>query len=106
MEPSASGYEIREPYYRQGPLPQVSNSLLREEGTLEYLHRWEEILGDLCRCGFAIEDLTEPVHGKRDAEHGSFGHRAMYIAPYVRIKARRLSADNRQVSPRVILPGS
>lgn len=105
-EPSASGYEIREPYYRQGSLPQVSNSLLREEGTLEYLHRWEEILGDLCRCGFVIEDLTEPVHGKRDAEHGSFGHRAMYIAPYVRIKARRLNADNRQFTPGVILPGS
>ena len=67
---------------------------------------YEEILGDLCRCGFAIEDLTEPVHGKRDAEHGSFGHRAMYIAPYVRIKARRLNADNRQFTPRVILPGS
>ena len=106
MEPSVSGYEITEPYYRQGSLPQVGNSLLREEGTLEYLHRWEEILGDLCRCGFVIEDLTEPAHGKPDAEHGSFGHRAMYIAPYVRIKARRLNPDYLQPTPSVILPGS
>jgi ubiquinone/menaquinone biosynthesis C-methylase UbiE len=105
QHPSAAGYEISEPYYRQAALPKVVGSLLREEGTLEYLHRWEELLGDLCRCGFVIEDLTEPVHARQDAEHGSFGHRASYIAPYVRIKARRLNADYLQPTPRVILPG-
>src|SRR5688572_6382316 len=42
---SARGYELVEPYYRTGPLPAVVGSPHREEGTLEYLHRWEELLG-------------------------------------------------------------
>ena len=32
--PSKSGYELTEPYYREGPLPPVCGSLHREEGTL------------------------------------------------------------------------
>jgi len=87
--PSARGYEITEPYYRRGPLPPVIGSPHREEGTLEYLHRWEELLGLLCRAGFVIEDLVEPLHAKADASPGTFGHRSRYVAPYVRIKARR-----------------
>ena len=39
--------------------------------------------------GFVIEDLLEPLHSKPDASVGEFGHRATFIAPYVRIKARR-----------------
>ena len=73
-------------------MPPVHGSRLREEGTLEYLHRWEEILGQLCRGGFVIEDVVEPSHAEINAEPGSFGHRCTYIAPYVRIKARRTSA--------------
>ena len=46
------GYELIEPYYRSGPLPPVVGSPHREEGTLEYLHRWEELLGLMCRAGF------------------------------------------------------
>jgi SAM-dependent methyltransferase len=87
--PAARGYELSEPYYRIGPLPPVLGSRLREEGTLEFLHRWEEIVGGICRAGFVIEDLLEPLHAKPDAPRGDFGHRATYIAPYVRIKARR-----------------
>lgn len=87
--PSSRGYELSEPYYREGPLPPVRGSRLREEGTLEYLHRWEEIIGLLCRSGFVIEDLVEPLHGELAAEPGTFEHRCRYIAPYVRIKARR-----------------
>jgi SAM-dependent methyltransferase len=87
---SARGYELIEPYYRGGPLPPVVGSPHREEGTLEYLHRWEEIVGLMCRAGFVIEDLIEPLHGKADLPPGTFGHRSRYIAPYVRIKARRL----------------
>ena len=34
IQSSASGYEIVEPYYRSGPLPNVEGSRLREEGTL------------------------------------------------------------------------
>jgi len=80
-----------EPYYRQGPLPPVAGSPHREAGTLEFLHRWEALLGGMCRAGFVIEDVIEPMHGDLAAEIGSFGHRSRYVAPYVRIKARRLS---------------
>ena len=86
---SNRGYELIEPYYRSGPLPPVAGSPHREEGTLEYLHRWEELLGLMCRAGFVIEDLVEPLHAKADAEPHSFAHRSRYVAPYVRIKARR-----------------
>lgn len=89
VRPSPSGYEIREPYYREGPLPPVTGSLHREAGTLEFLHRWEELLGGLCRAGFVIEDVIEPPHAKSDAVSGTFAHRSVYVPPYVRIKARR-----------------
>ena len=91
VRPGARGYELVEPYYREGPLPEVTGSLHREPGTLEYLHRWEEVLGGLCRAGFVIEDVIEPPHAKNDAEAGSFAHRSKFVAPYVRIKARRTS---------------
>lgn len=90
QKPTARDYEISEPYYRSGPLPPVAGSRLREEGTLEYLHRWEEILGHLCRSGFVIQDVIEPLHADAKAEPGSFGHRCQFIAPYVRIKALRI----------------
>jgi SAM-dependent methyltransferase len=92
--PSARGYELIEPYYRSGPLPPVVGSPHREEGTLEYLHRWEEIVGLMCRAGFAIEDLIEPLHAATQAERGTFGHRSHYVAPYVRIKARRAGGSH------------
>ncbi|WP_254513299.1 class I SAM-dependent methyltransferase [Anatilimnocola floriformis] len=87
---AAKGYELTEPYYRTGPLPPVVGSRHREEGTLEYLHRWEEILGLLCRAGFVLEDLVEPAHAKADAAPGSWEHRSQFVAPYVRLKARRV----------------
>lgn len=89
IRPSARGYEILEPYYRTGPLPDVAGSPHRESGTLEFLHRWEELLGELCRAGFVVEDVLEPFHATPDAEPGTFRHRSRYAAPYVRIKARR-----------------
>jgi SAM-dependent methyltransferase len=96
LRPGARGYELVEPYYRQGPLPAVFGSQHREPGTLEYLHRFEELLGGLCRAGFVIEDVIEPPHARAGAEPGSFGHRSRYVAPYVRIKARRVDS----VSPK------
>lgn len=83
------GYRIVEPYYRTGPLPPAEPCRLREPGTQEFLHRWEELLGGICRAGFMIEDLVEPRHADLEAEVGSFGHRGQFIAPYVRIKSRR-----------------
>ncbi|HWA97563.1 MAG TPA: class I SAM-dependent methyltransferase [Pirellulales bacterium] len=90
IDPSAHGYELVEPYYRSGPLPMVAGSLHREHGTLEFLHRWQELLGGLCRSGFVIEDVDEPLHAAAEAESGSFAHRSRYVAPYVRMKARRV----------------
>jgi len=84
------GYALLEPYYRSGPLPPVpSGSALRESGTLEFMHRWDELLGGLCRAGFVIEDTFEPKHGDATAAPGSFGHRCWFIPPYFAIKARR-----------------
>ena len=96
IQPSPSsrgGYELTEPYYRSDPLLPVTGSRLREEGTLEFLHRWEELIGELCRAGFVVEDLIEPKHADGDAAVGTFAHRARYIAPYVRIHARRRTTD-------------
>lgn len=93
-EPTDGRYTLDEPYYRDGPLPPADATSrtagrLREPGTVEFLHRWEQLLGGLCRAGFAIEDLIEPVHADPDAPPGAFGHRARFVAPYVRVKARR-----------------
>lgn len=92
IQPSPRGYELVEPYYRSGPLPEVIGSAHREEGTLEFLHRWEDLLGGMCRAGFVIEDVIEPLHAAADATRGSFAHRSQYVPPYVRIKARRVAA--------------
>ncbi len=80
-------------YYQEGSLPQVEDESYREAGTVEYLHRWEELVGGLCRCGFVIEDLTEPYRGDPQAPVGSWRHRGLFVAPYLRIKARRLPRE-------------
>lgn len=105
VHPSTTGYALIEPYYRSGPLPPVGDSLHREPGTLEYLHRWEQLLGGLCRAGFLIEDLLEPPHARPEADAGSFAHRSQYLAPYVRIKARRKDAGT-AARGSLWLPGS
>lgn len=95
LEPSpGGGYHLKHRYYRDTPIPSpesdsVAARRLRETGAVEFLHRWECLIGGICRAGFLIEDLSEPLHAKRDAVSGSFADRATYIAPYVRIKARR-----------------
>ncbi len=107
VQPGPRGYELIEPYYRGGPLPEVTGSLHREPGTLEFLHRWEELLGGLCRAGFVIEDLSEPRHAEPRSAPGTFKHRSYYIAPYVRVKARRVVADTESAStnaPRLWTP--
>ena len=94
VSPSPRGYELIEPYYRAGPLPPVTGSIHREAGTLEFLHRWEELIGGMCRAGFVIEDLIEPRHIKDDAKPGSFADRSRYVPPYVLIKARRVGDES------------
>ena len=93
--PDRDGYAIRRPYYTAGPLPPADRRdsvtrRIREAGAQEYVHRWEQLVGGMCRCGFVIEDLVEPDHHDAHAAIGTFAHRANYVAPYVRIKARRL----------------
>jgi ubiquinone/menaquinone biosynthesis C-methylase UbiE len=91
--PTGRGYHLTVPYYGRQPLPGVEGSRHRESGTLEYLHRWEELLGGMCRAGFVVEDLFEPLHADADAARGTFAHRSNFVAPYVRIKARRTGAS-------------
>jgi SAM-dependent methyltransferase len=79
-------------YYTRDPLPEVPDTSYREAGTREYLHSWEDLVGGLCRSGFVIEDLTEPRRGDPKAKPGHFRHRGMFVPPYLRIKARRVSA--------------
>jgi SAM-dependent methyltransferase len=105
-EPTAAGYSLSEPYYRTGPLPEVVGSPHREPGTLEFLHRWETLIGGMCRAGFSILDLVEPSHADEQAAIGTFGHRSRYVPPYVRIKAWRVgsAAEPAIPSPRFWLP--
>jgi SAM-dependent methyltransferase len=88
-------YCIRHAYYRREALPPMAEpNWIRETGTQEFIHRWESIIGEMCRSGFVIEDLIEPLHARQDAAPDSFEHRAQFMAPYVRIKARRIATKN------------
>lgn len=99
FERSGGSYPLRHEYYRDGPVPppqstSKSTQRLREQGAIEFLHRWEDLIGGMCRSGFVIEDLIEPLHAKPDAAINSFADRATFIAPYVRIKARRIGTTS------------
>ena len=90
LESYTGHYTIEHAYYDRRPVPPATSvSLLREPGTQDFVHGWNDVLGGICRSGFAIEDVSEPHHGRPDALPGTFGHRCHYIAPYLRIKARR-----------------
>ncbi len=97
-------YVLGVSYYHNDPLPAVQDTAYREAGAVEYLHRWEDLIGELCRTGFIIEDLTEPRRGDPKAKPGNFRHRGMYIAPYVRIKARRRCVRVESTSPLIWTP--
>ena len=99
IEPEQGGYQVKFGYYDKSPLPSPSKpNLIREEGTLEYVHRWEELLGEMCAAGFIIEALSEPKHARPDALAGSFGDRSSMIAPYVRVKAKKNSGRSQRES--------
>lgn len=84
-------YVIGVEYYRDGPLPNVSDDSYRERGAVEFLHRWDDLIGELCRSGFVLEDLREPFRADHKAAPGHFGHRGRFVPPYVRMKARRVA---------------
>ena len=105
LESSGGKFQIQHRYYSKNPLPPESKSnLIREEGTLEYVHRWEELLGGMCRSGLVIEDVTEPLHARPDAELDSFAFRCQFIAPYIRIKARRVGSHEKKATTQVWIP--
>lgn len=98
-------YVIGVGYYHEGPLPPVADRSYREPGAAEYLHRWQDLVGGLCRAGFVIEDLVEPRRGDPTAAPGHFRHRGMWVAPFVRLKARRTSESAAQpVAPALWVP--
>ena len=108
---AGGGYAVAQTYYRHQPIPPSTSELpsarrLRERGAVEFVHRWEELIGGMCRSGFAIEDLTEPMHAKK-SEPGSFADRASYLPPYVRIKARRVgTATQSSTASKLWLPSA
>ena len=77
-------------YVHEGPLPKVDDTSYREAGAVEYLHRWDDLVGGLCRAGFVLEDLREPRRADYKAPVEHFGYRGRFIPPYVRLKARRV----------------
>jgi len=83
-------YAIGVDYYHSGPLPAVEDKSYREPGAVEFLHRYDQILGGMCAAGLVIEAFAEPKRAHRQATPGDFRHRGNYIAPYLRIKARKL----------------
>jgi ubiquinone/menaquinone biosynthesis C-methylase UbiE len=104
LEQQASHYVLAEPYYRSGPLPEVSGKWLhRESGTVEFLHRWDELLGELCRAGFVIENIAEPRHGDPAGAFGTFQHRTLFAPPFIKIKARRIEGGQSS-GPRLWIP--
>ncbi|MEO1617235.1 MAG: class I SAM-dependent methyltransferase [Planctomycetota bacterium] len=102
-------FTLRHSYYETHPVPPPetqthASGRLREQGALEFVHRWQELIGTLCRSGFVIEDLTEPLHAKPNAVADSFADRATYIPPYVRLKARRVAGGvTSSQTPSIIL---
>ena len=97
-------YVVGVRYYHSGPLPPVGDASYREAGTVEFLHRWEHLVGGLCRSGFVVEDLREPCRADPRAAAGHFGHRGQFVPPYVRVKARRIPRETASVSPALWTP--
>lgn len=89
-------------YYHEGPLPNCEDKSYRENGAVEFLHRWEEIVGELCHAGFVIEDLIEPKRADIKAKSHQFGYRGRFVPPYVRLKARRTSSHGNPTVPQKI----
>ncbi|MCA9084697.1 MAG: class I SAM-dependent methyltransferase, partial [Planctomycetaceae bacterium] len=48
----------------------------------------------LCRSGFVLEDLREPVRANYNVDVSHYGYRGRFVPPYLRMKARRLPRTN------------
>jgi SAM-dependent methyltransferase len=62
----------------------------REPGTTEFVHTLDALIGGLCLAGFVIEAFSEPPRADASAPAGSPGHRAWFLPPYLKIKAKRV----------------
>ncbi len=80
-------------YYHEGPLPKQQDATYRETGAQEYLHRLEDIVGNLCTTGFVIEDLREPKRADPKVDVSHFGYRGRFVPPFLRLKARRVPRE-------------
>ena len=94
-------------YFHEGPLPRVEDTSYREAGAVEYLHRWTELVGGLCRAGFVLEDLREPRRADYKVPVEHFGYRGRFVPPYVRLKARRVARPRAdEAASKLWLPGA
>ncbi len=85
-------------YYLSAALPRAEDDSYRESGTVEHLHRWEQLVGDLCMAGFVLEDLREPYRADLAAPVESYRYRGRFVPPYVRLKARRIPRNTARES--------
>ena len=105
LKPTANGYAIKHSAYHTDPLPSPTTAnLVREPGTVEFIHRYEMLLGEMCRSGLMIEDVTEPLHADPDAQPGTFEHRSQFAPPYIRVKARRIATEPPPSNSQIVLP--
>ena len=103
--PVKEGYLISEPCEQGRVLsPILGEWRHRESDAVEFIHRWEDLIGGLCRAGFVVEDLTEPFRGDKQAPAGSFEHRSSYAPPFVKIKARRIPDYQGSLQPLLWTP--
>lgn len=86
-----SGYRIDTPLVEGLRLPETADAAdwTREAGTAEFLHGWAALLGGLCASGFVIEAVAEPPRGDALAQARTPEHRARFLPPYIKLKARR-----------------
>ena len=54
-------YVLGVSYYTNDPLPVTVDTSYREEGAVEYLHRWDELIGELCAGRLNLEETLELV---------------------------------------------
>lgn len=86
----AGKYQLTKPMFFALPVSRDSDQDQQlEPDTIEFIHPLETLLGDLCRSGFVIEDVAEPLRADAWALRGSAGERACFLPPYLRVKARR-----------------
>jgi len=89
-QPTGNGYNLCVPCISgRTANPTKHPSANRESEMTETIHSIDSLVGGLCRCGFVVEDVVEPPHADAWAAEGTPEHRAQFLPPYLKIKARR-----------------